>query len=85
MQPSIELYLTMLQKSSFSKQYLPIKSKNFFLFEYDMKGRNIMAFVWGNSFLRQTVYRGVFKPLSANPTKWSNTHKQFVCKSRRIV
>ena len=24
-------------------------------------------------------------PLSANPTKWSNTLKQFVGKSRRIV
>ena len=25
-----------------------------------------------------------FNPLSANPTKWSNTLKQFVGKSRRI-
>ena len=24
-------------------------------------------------------------PLSTNPTKWSDTHKQFVGKSRRIV
>ena len=27
----------------------------------------------------------IFNPLSANPTKWSNTLKQFVGKSRRIV
>ena len=27
----------------------------------------------------------VFNPLSANPTKWLNTPKQFVGKSRRIV
>ena len=26
-----------------------------------------------------------FNPLSANHTKWSNTLKQFVAKSRRIV
>ena len=26
-----------------------------------------------------------FNPLIANPTKWSNTLKQFVGKSRRIV
>ena len=28
---------------------------------------------------------GVFNPLKANPIKWSNTLKQFIAKSRRIV
>ena len=27
-----------------------------------------------------THVNGKFNPLSANPTKWSNTHKQFACK-----
>ena len=30
------------------------------------------------------VWAGALNPLSANPTKWSNTLKQFVGKSRRI-
>ena len=32
---------------------------------------------------REIIY--IFKPLSANPTKWSNTLKQFVGKSRQII
>ena len=35
---------------------------------------------------RTFVFRYIdIKPLSANPTKWSNTPKQFVAKSRQIV
>ena len=36
-----------------------------------------------NNFLKTKSSR--FNPLSANPTKWSNTLKQFVGKSQRIV
>ena len=33
----------------------------------------------------QTQFHLNINPLSANPTKWSNTLKQFVGNSRRIV
>ena len=42
-------------------------------------------------YLKQNVFRkriksiGLFKLLSANPTKWSNTFKQFVGNSLQIV
>ena len=35
--------------------------------------------------LEVLIIRSDLNPLSANPTKWSNTLKQFVGKSRRIV
>ena len=36
-------------------------------------------------FLVLLLVRIEFNPLGANPTKWSNTLKQFVSNSRRIV
>ena len=36
-------------------------------------------------FMNRTHAGGDVKPLSANPTKWSNPLKQFVGKSRRIL
>ena len=36
--------------------------------------------------LRMRSFEGmIFNPVSANPTKWSNTLKQFVGKLRQIV
>ena len=35
--------------------------------------------------LNDFIHGGLLNPLSINPTKWSNTLKQFVGKSRRIV
>ena len=35
--------------------------------------------------VRETFFIILFNPLSANPTKWSNTLKQFVGFSRRII
>ena len=39
----------------------------------------------GGNLLQWSLLEKKLKPLSANPTKWSNTLTQFVSKSRRIV
>ena len=35
--------------------------------------------------VKQCTKTKAFNPLSANPTKWSNTLKQFIDKSQKIV
>ena len=53
-----------------------------------MKGPNKMTmnFDGANPWPMKNIYKGVYiTPLSANPTKWSNTLKQFVGFCRQIV
>ena len=40
---------------------------------------------WKQAVWNVNIGRKSINPLSANPTKWSNTLKQFVGKSRQIV
>ena len=41
---------------------------------------------WGSGHTHVDIHHiFFFNPLSANPTKWSNTLKQFVHNSRQIV
>ena len=46
-----------------------------------MKVNKWMLIIPGNNFKKINY----INPLSANPTIWSNTLKQFVGKSRRII
>ena len=42
---------------------------------------------WGKEMVqvKQCTKTKAFNPLNANPTKWSNTLKQFIEKSQKIV
>ena len=59
--------------------YIPFVETNFESLE--------IIYLTGQSFFINVLmdFLTSFNPLSANPTKWSNTLKQFIGKSRRIV
>ena len=59
-----------------------IKSKETLVKHITIKSKYIHIF---ESFFVAIVIVGYINPLSANPTKWSSTLKQYAGKSRRAV